>query len=407
MSAFAVLGPESDGRYSRIARRPDRKRRLARFSVVSAAMCLGLATGGSGIARATTKSFFFTGAEQTFKVPAGVTSLHVVAVGGRGGTGAANSNSGGFGARATADLAVTPGQLLFVEVGGNGSDGSAAAGGAGGFNGGGSGGNSGDNGETNVGKGGGGGGGASDVRTDPMSGGEASVVSRLIIAGGGAGSGGFASGGAGGAAGLDGGNAGGVGGGAGGHGATSTSAGLGGGNGAGGGLATGGGGGSGAAKVATGGGGGGGGGAFGGGGGSTGSGGGESGGGGGGGSSAFAAGAKNTSVSADTSGVPSITFTYATTSGGGRGAPDTALGSHPKKKIKTKKKKVKVKFSFSSSTAGASFKCKLDRGAFVPCTSPKSYKVKPGKHTFSVEAVSGGVADPSPATFSFKVKKKH
>ncbi len=48
---------------------------------------------------------------------------------------------------------------------------------------------------------------------------------------------------------------------------------------------------------------------------------------------------------------------------------------------------------------------KLDKGAFAPCTSPKSYKVKPGKHTFSVEAVSAGGTDPTPASFSFKVKK--
>ena len=69
---------------------------------------------------------------------------------------------------------------------------------------------------------------------------------------------------------------------------------------------------------------------------------------------------------------------------------DTTLGSHPKKTVKTKKKKAKVKFSFSSDVAGATFQCKLDKGAFAPCTSPKSYKVKPGKHTFSVEAVGSG-----------------
>ena len=86
-------------------------------------------------------------------------------------------------------------------------------------------------------------------------------------------------------------------------------------------------------------------------------------------------------------------------------SPETKLGSHPKKTIKTKKKKVKVKFGFSSSVAGATFKCKLDKGKFAACTSPKTYKVKPGKHTFSVVASSGGVADKTPATFSFKVKK--
>jgi hypothetical protein len=85
--------------------------------------------------------------------------------------------------------------------------------------------------------------------------------------------------------------------------------------------------------------------------------------------------------------------------------PNTKLGSHPAKKIKTAKKRVKVKFGFSSPTAGVTFKCKLDKAAFAPCVSPKTYKVKPGKHKFSVEAASGGLTDPSPATFSFKVVK--
>jgi hypothetical protein len=83
--------------------------------------------------------------------------------------------------------------------------------------------------------------------------------------------------------------------------------------------------------------------------------------------------------------------------------PNTILGSHPAKKIKTTKKKVKVKFSFSSDLAGATFKCKLDKAAFAPCTSPKSYKVKAGKHKFSVEATKSGLTDPTPATFKFKV----
>jgi hypothetical protein len=86
--------------------------------------------------------------------------------------------------------------------------------------------------------------------------------------------------------------------------------------------------------------------------------------------------------------------------------PSTALDSHPKSKIETTKKKVKVKFTFSSNTSGATFKCKLDKGSFAPCASPKTYKVKLGKHTLSVEAVSAGGTDPTPATFSFKVKKK-
>ena len=87
-------------------------------------------------------------------------------------------------------------------------------------------------------------------------------------------------------------------------------------------------------------------------------------------------------------------------------APNTILGVHPKKTIKSKKKKVRVKFTFSSDVAGATFECKLDKGSSAPCTSPKTYKVKLGNHTFSVEAIGAGGFDQTPATFKFKVKKK-
>ncbi len=83
----------------------------------------------------------------------------------------------------------------------------------------------------------------------------------------------------------------------------------------------------------------------------------------------------------------------------------TILDSHPKSKLKTKRK-AKVSFRFSSPTAGATFRCKLDKSAFARCSSPKAYEVKPGKHTFSVEAVGGFGPDPTPARFSFKVVKK-
>jgi hypothetical protein len=63
-------------------------------------------------------------------------------------------------------------------------------------------------------------------------------------------------------------------------------------------------------------------------------------------------------------------------------------------------------FRFRSDAAGASFECAIDRGAFRSCRSP--YTAKPlgfGRHSFSVRAVAGGLADPSPARFAFKVAK--
>lgn len=93
-------------------------------------------------------------------------------------------------------------------------------------------------------------------------------------------------------------------------------------------------------------------------------------------------------------------------------APETKISKGPKKKVKTKGKKAKVTFKFSSATAGAKFECALVKAKkgkkqpkpkFKGCKSPKSYKLKPGKYKFSVRAVVSGVADPSPATKTFKV----
>jgi hypothetical protein len=95
--------------------------------------------------------------------------------------------------------------------------------------------------------------------------------------------------------------------------------------------------------------------------------------------------------------------------GGGSGGgtlPNTVLGSHPPAKLATKSAKAKVKFKFSSSTPGTTFKCKLDKGAFKPCQSPKTYKVKPGKHVFTVEAIDSAGADATPASYRFKVVRR-
>jgi hypothetical protein len=88
------------------------------------------------------------------------------------------------------DLAVTPGETLYLDLGGNGTE-------LGGFNGGGDGGAGARAGRA-------GGGGATDIRTIP-SGDPGSLASRVFVAGGGGGGGGWvASGGTGGDAGSDG-----------------------------------------------------------------------------------------------------------------------------------------------------------------------------------------------------------
>ena len=148
--------------------------------------------GNAGVlttAGATETCTYTTTGQDTFSVPAGVSSLDVIAVGGQGG-GNPHGYGGGFGGQVSADLAVQGGAGLYVEVGGNGADGvggdTTYAGGAGGLNGGAVGGAGGTSTSAPDGGGGGGGGGASDLRSAPASAG-LSPDPRLIVAGGGGG----------------------------------------------------------------------------------------------------------------------------------------------------------------------------------------------------------------------------
>jgi Glycine rich protein len=72
-------------------------------------------------------NFFYTGAPETYTVPPGVTELNVTAVGGTGGFGYDNWDLSHLasGAVITGTLAVTPGEVLTLGVGGNGGDGAS------------------------------------------------------------------------------------------------------------------------------------------------------------------------------------------------------------------------------------------------------------------------------------------
>lgn len=101
--------------------------------------------------------------------------------------------------------------------------------------------------------------------------------------------------------------------------------------------------------------------------------------------------------------VPSETACQGTGPGGDLDPPNTEITKAPAKKTKKKR----VKFAFTSTEQGSRFDCKLDRGAFKACVTPFSTTVKPGKHTFSVRAIDAAEnIDPTPASTSFKVKKK-
>jgi hypothetical protein len=122
-----------------------------------------------------TAKFRYTGAEQSFKVPPGVTQVTITATGASGATGNrpyyAPTSAGGRGGRVSAVIPVTPGERLAIFVGGSGL--------SGGFNGGGAG-----NGFCKYGCYGQGGG-ASDVRQ-----GGDQLADRVIVGAGGGGGGG-------------------------------------------------------------------------------------------------------------------------------------------------------------------------------------------------------------------------
>ncbi len=151
-------------------------------------------TASSASAAPSTVDFAYTGAVQTWVVPAGVTQATFDVVGASGGDDTADGcgDTGGEGGRSQATIAVTPGQTISIYVGGQGGPSNrVATPGEAGFNGGGIGG-------TGT-EGTGGGGGASDVRA-----GGTSLADRVIVAGGGGGVGaacnGAGNGGAGGGA---------------------------------------------------------------------------------------------------------------------------------------------------------------------------------------------------------------
>jgi hypothetical protein len=408
----------------------NRGRRRQGIGAFAAALCLALSLSCASLAAAAATppdpiieggQTYAAGSTSDFGVPAGVRSIQVHAVGGRGA--AKSGKQGGLAAAVNAALEVEPGELLWAVVGGN------ATGSEGGSNGGGSGG------ITALGEAvGGGGGGASDIRTvdptfDPF--GVPSLESRLIIAAGGGGAGALGNG-AGVKANAKGGSAaeggssaesagpsntigsGGLGGGPGGTTETGnvgeggyyyagSGCGSFGGNGSAGQEGRGGEGGNGQSGEPAGWGGGGGAGLFGGGGGGAGmlftcleSGVVTSGGGGGGGSSLEPQGGP-VAVDTDAASVPEITTHWT--------IPGTVM-SGPTGYIN----QTEPSFALSSEDTGASFECRLtagvEEGNWGVCgPEPKASTIGDGTYVFEARAVNGeGNFDPTPATLEFFVE---
>jgi Ca2+-binding RTX toxin-like protein len=88
-----------------------------------------------------------------------------------------------------------------------------------------------------------------------------------------------------------------------------------------------------------------------------------------------------------------------------RQPPQTRLASHPRTLLFTHARWRQVAFRFASSEAGSRFRCKLDRKPYRGCVSPRTYRVKAGRHAFRVFAIDrAGNRDRTPVLFKFRVR---
>ena len=136
---------------------------------------------------AQTATYSYLGSVQTYTVPVGATQLAVDAIGAAGGASydCCTTQPNALGGRVQCTLAVTPGTVLYLYVGGKGQDWTNFIHSSGGYNGGGGGGSYAAD-----------GGGATDIRTSAS---DSVFTGRLVVAGGAGGGGDFdAAGGAGG-----------------------------------------------------------------------------------------------------------------------------------------------------------------------------------------------------------------
>jgi hypothetical protein len=88
--------------------------------------------------------------------------------------------------------------------------------------------------------------------------------------------------------------------------------------------------------------------------------------------------------------------------------PDTSFRRKPKRVLRTRARTARAVFAFASDQANTSFQCRIDRGRFHACPRrfPRRYGL--GRHVLRARAVApAGSVDPSPVSFSFRVRRAH
>ncbi|HEY1355910.1 MAG TPA: hypothetical protein VGF09_06310, partial [Solirubrobacterales bacterium] len=88
-----------------------------------------------------------------------------------------------------------------------------------------------------------------------------------------------------------------------------------------------------------------------------------------------------------------------------RTPPRTRIDRGPRKVLSLTKGRRRVVFRFTASER-STFVCRLDHHRPARCSSPRAYRVGVGHHVFRVTATdAAGNSDPSPALFSFRVRR--
>jgi hypothetical protein len=83
--------------------------------------------------------------------------------------------------------------------------------------------------------------------------------------------------------------------------------------------------------------------------------------------------------------------------------PNTFFTHHPARRTR----KRRIRFAFSSTIPNSSFQC-FYTGGWSACRSPQTFRhLKPGRYRFKVRAVANGKRDQTPASWLFRVVRRH
>jgi Ca2+-binding RTX toxin-like protein len=87
--------------------------------------------------------------------------------------------------------------------------------------------------------------------------------------------------------------------------------------------------------------------------------------------------------------------------------PRTRVTSRPPAVVFASHGRRRVAFRFTSNDSGSTFRCRIDRRPFRPCTSPRVYTVGLGRHAVRIFAIDpAGNRDRTPATLRFRVRAR-